>query len=178
MGMDLSLVRHPDIIPPGLPEILRESPGYFRGVPWESLAAAGILDSDTMWPASPAWPPDGMTEDRAEAILRLFEPPCDGDPETSVVQINPTYRELRKVQQYVREHQQNLSQRSRKQGKVPAFKFGSNDGWHVTPEECLIIASRLQALLRTDSHVEEREFVHGFALFNEWAARHGGYEVW
>lgn len=178
MGMDLNFVRYPDVVPPGLPEILREWPGYFRGVPAEALGAAGILDSDMTWPEGPEWPPAGMALDRAEAVLRLFAPPCDDDPETSVEEVNPTYPELRKMQQYVRQRQQGLSRRSRKQGKVPAFKFCSNDGWHVTPEECLIVASGLYALLRTDAHVEERLFVDAFAVCNEWAARHGGYEVW
>ena len=178
MGLDLRIVREPDIVPADLPEILRESPAYFRGVPYEALAAAGILDDEMESAEGPDWPPAGMTKARAEEILRLFERPCDDDPETSVIETKPTYHELRRMQKYVEESGRTLSKRSRKRGKVPSFKFLSNDGWHVVPEECLVIAYRLHVFLEGGPQMEGREEVHAFAVFNELAAKYGGYEVW
>lgn len=101
MGMDLSMMRTPDTIPKGLPKILRGYPGYFRGVPRDAMNAAGVLDHDTELPNHPDWPPAGLTQARAEELLLLFEEPADDDPETSVMETRPTYRELRQMQRYV-----------------------------------------------------------------------------
>jgi hypothetical protein len=53
--------------------------------------------------------------------------------------------------------------RSKKKGKVPAFKFSSNDGWTITPEDCVIIAYRLLLYLADGSPAgtDNRNFVEG-----------------
>ena len=68
---------------------------------------------------------------------------------------------------------------------VPAYKFLSNDGWIVTPEECDIVASALERGLReTRAHLEPSpeeegglDFLDRFARFNRAAQKHGGYVV-
>jgi hypothetical protein len=40
--------------------------------------------------------------------------------------------------------------RSAKRGRVPAFKFGSMDGWRLAPQECRAIAKALGGLLEDD----------------------------
>jgi len=41
MGCDLIMVRLPDSVPDDMPELVRESPGYFRDIPHEEMFAAG-----------------------------------------------------------------------------------------------------------------------------------------
>jgi hypothetical protein len=64
-------------------------------VPHNTLDAAGILDFDIEISKGPAWPPEGLKTTRAQQLLLLFESPADDDPQTSVVELAPTYRELR-----------------------------------------------------------------------------------
>jgi hypothetical protein len=72
-------------------------------------------------------------------------------------------------------------------GRVPAYKFGSNDGWLVNPDECRVIAKGLRDLVECDEvHGDEddgswkwSEEALDFADFCERAAEHGeGFEVW
>ena len=179
MGFDLSMIRPPYEIPETFPDIVRESPGYFRGVPYDTMNAAGILDHDAMPPAWPDWPPAGLKKARAEHLLTLFEPPAEGDRAVSLMQLKITFRELRVMQKYMTESARVYSARSKKQGRVPSFKFQANDGFHVTPEECLIIACRLQSYLADAAPADDDdpEWVEGFAAFNQVAAQYGGYEV-
>ena len=63
-----------------------------------------------------------------------------------------------------------LAQRAPVVTQVPAFKFCSNDGWLVTPEECSLIAQRL----RTSKDV----LAQGFANYCAQCVTLGGFEVW
>jgi len=72
---------------------------------------------------------------------------------------------------------------------VPSYKFHSNDGWLVVPEECIAIASGLRAALarvgpdilpRAFKYMSESEvtaWVLSWATYNEVASRHDGYQV-
>jgi len=148
MGFDLSMVRTPGYrdIPDHYPKVIRENAGYFRGVPYGALDQAEVLDHSIRCPKGPAWPPGGLTEERAEQLQDLFDPlNYDRESETvpSVEDLKPTFRELQIIQRYRDAADRVLSTISKKPGKVPSFKFGSNEGWRVTPEECLVIACRL-----------------------------------
>jgi len=207
MGLDLSMLRTPDEMTEDVPALVRESPGYFRGAPFDIMDAAGIFDDDVEYLKFPDWPPAGLKESRAEQLLSLLEPPAEEDPVYSLLDLKPTYRELRVMQKYVTEKARARTVRSKKQGRVPALKFDSNDGWIVTPEECLIIAYRLRSYLAEESPAdrddqnwrdvflkaangdpdahdaflkaedEDSEWVDAFVVFNEVAAKYGGYEV-
>jgi len=69
-------------------------------------------------------------------------------------------------------------------GKVPGHKFCSNDGWIVTPRECLLIAAGVEKFLEenTDYGSEDdwdaRAFYTKWAAYNRNAAKDGGYKVW
>ena len=179
MGYDLIMVRTPDEVPDDMPDLVRESPGYFRGVPHDEMFAAGIFgDDETEHVKSTVKPPAGMSRARWEKIFFLFERPADDDPPTSVAKTKPTFRELRVMQNYFDECSRQNSARCYKPGKVPSSKFAGNDGHRVTSEECLVIAYRLYKYLEKAKDVEDREFVEAFAAFNEFAAKHEGYEVW
>jgi len=142
MGCDLIMVRLPDSVPDDMPELVRESPGYFRDLPHEEMFAAGIFgDEETEPVKSIVRPPAGMSQGRWVKISDLFERPTDDDPPTSVRKTKPTYRELRVMQNYFDECSRQNSARCKKPGKVPSSKFAGNDGHHVTSEECLVMES-------------------------------------
>jgi hypothetical protein len=54
--------------------------------------------------------------------------------------------------------------------KVPAYKFGSNDGWIVTPAECYLIAQRLRP-------IQEPTWVMLFRDYCAACVNKGGFEV-
>lgn len=181
MGLDLTMLRTPDGLPNNVPEIVRNLPlGYFRGAPFDAMSAADLLDFDVGSRDLPAWPPQPLKERRAYQLLELFEQLDPEEPPTLVAKVKPTYAELRIMQKYVFDLQRMRSARSRKRGRVPAYKFLSNDGWIVTPIECLLIAFRLQVYLKTGARteVEDHTYIAAFVAYNELAAKWGGYEVW
>ena len=86
--------------------------------------------------------------------------------------------------------------RSANPTKVPAFKFSTNDGWLVDPEECRLIARALRKAVansskffglfssflpsRKESGISKREagqWILNWAAYNEVASKHGGYKV-
>ena len=83
-----------------------------------------------------------------------------------------------------------ISFRSTNPDLVPVGKFGSNDGWHVVPEECEIIANGLDKVksfvhrgYMTDPVIIEENsdrlrFVRDFSNYCRHAAKHGGFKVW
>jgi len=127
MGFDLNMVRTPDSVPDHYPEIIRESPGYFRGLPYEYLESAGVLDhrGSCKWPN---WP-RGLTRDRAERLLELFEsllddpPPSSNAPGVDLLELKPTFHEIRAMQRYVTACSRVKSTASRTPGKVLSLKF-------------------------------------------------------
>lgn len=177
MGFDLYMREEPTKVPRNMPKIIRESPGYFRGVPHKEMQQAGVFDNADFIVIKYELPA-GIKKDRWEEISYLFEHPAEGDPPTSVRKTNPTFRELRLMQNSIDKHYRHSSARSKKLGKVPWIKFAGNDGIHVRPEECLVIAFRLYKYLEKTKKIEDRQFVREFAAFNELAAKYGGYEVW
>ncbi len=79
-------------------------------------------------------------------------------------------------------------------GRVPDFKFGSNDGWIVTADEARDIADGLFRLLADNwgailhalsqlsivgelSEEDARTWTQSWARYNDLAAGHGGYVV-
>ncbi len=88
-------------------------------------------------------------------------------------------------------HKLALGHRSKDSAKVPEFKFTSSDGWVIFPEECELIASRLEYYLNKN-HVEllkgfyskqlgEDETlltIKEWASYNHAASLNGGYRVW
>ena len=65
-------------------------------------------------------------------------------------------------------------------GQVPAFKFCSNDGWHITPKECLAIALGLSNLFKNpDSGISQEDLAWAapFVLYCLAAANHRGFYV-
>jgi hypothetical protein len=82
-----------------------------------------------------------------------------------------------------------ISFRSTDPTKVHVDKFCSNDGWHVVPEECILIGTKLQELLDSkrevmcsvgwsnEEHPMNRDFVQEFATYCLFSAKYGGFKV-
>jgi len=79
-----------------------------------------------------------------------------------------------------------LSFRSPIEGRVPIVKFGSNDGWIVTPEESLAIADSLTKLVNNNKNVprqydwdpgDDISFAVEFSDYCRRAAKRGGFRV-
>lgn len=81
--------------------------------------------------------------------------------------------------------------------KVPIGKFCSNDGWHVLPHECLIIANGLQEILNSEQPIhfreydwknggyvtkecteDEKKYIAEFKEYCHTASNQGGFKVW
>lgn len=70
-----------------------------------------------------------------------------------------------------------LATRSADPNKVPAFKFCSNDGWIVTPEECHLIARLVGWLDANPAPEVDLECARPFVEFNRVCTDLGGYVV-
>jgi hypothetical protein len=103
----------------------RRDPFYFRLNIWgmqkvrEELMEAGVVDPDAWY--SDDWP----------------EPPNDEYEEKP--------GESPEWQLYWKEHAEFVARHPGDQPGIPAYKFGSNDGWHVTSGEILATFSWLDA---------------------------------
>lgn len=66
---------------------------------------------------------------------------------------------------------------------VPAYKFYSNDGWIVTPDECLFLADKLmnrytQLQYGVDEDLLTAPLVLRFVNYCRAAAKYGGFRVY
>lgn len=193
MGYDLQMVRAPASVDEE--ELPNSSgvPGYYRFNNWGMRMTVGALEwADAIHggaaPRFPDFPPPGVDVDRAYAALdRLSVAPGDetydedeGDP--------PTDAELDAVRTYKIARDLIAAKPSIVDDQVGAYKFASNDGWLITPDECRILARRLRASVDMiaeqffpDAGVsaeDGRRWLLGFARYNELAAEHGGYRVY
>lgn len=129
------------------------------------LNELGVIDNSFPQPAWPEFPGESHFDDK-------------GEPLTDAARVYLTQRE-----EVLRAHRRN--------GRVPFYKFCSNDGWLVTPEECLAIADavkqagreKLEAIAQAiyPDPEDRKRFVErlvGFGQFCEDCARLGGFHVY
>jgi len=105
------------------------------------MATAGCLDERMTAPRQPRWPPRGISEERAEKLQPLIL-----DPKKYRRRIRP--EEVPIIERFRKRWHAATGRRSKLSGKVPAFKFTSNDGWWVRPEECRVVSTVLMETLR------------------------------
>src|SRR5262249_26310382 len=116
-------------------------PLRFGTVILQALGVTQTLDYDAP-PEDPPWPPpeSGITEARAEELLQHFdmEEPLSA-PSTAA--------ERTAFKRFAAARRAWRATRSKERGKIPEFKFGSNDGWIVSKTEARTIAKALQKVL-------------------------------
>jgi hypothetical protein len=154
------------------------------------MAVARLLDEETAAPKLPRWPPGKMTQERAEELWPyLFEPAKPGQAALADI-LAPHERSI--VSKYLTRFEAATGKPA-PPGKALGYKFRSNDGWLVTPDECRVIADGLDVALaeRRDDLVrglQDRgysrtldtvsDLLGWWAQYNRVAADHGGYRVW
>lgn len=180
MGFDLNMVK-----PPRFQVAQGEWRTNGEGISQllDLMAYVEVLDVENEPEDGPDWP-EGMDEARAEALadwLR-FESPLDSPA---------TPEEEARARAWLSQVEASRAAPSPIPGKVAAWKFASNEDWHVTPAECELIASALEALLEDglpddlaetvereeDDEDELLEWVEDWKDYNRVAATHGGYRV-
>lgn len=189
MGYDLHMVRTPDAVDPELANSY-DRPGYYRFNVWGMGVTVGALEwADAIHhgdaPPIPELEVPGLDEERIHAAIEFIQAEQDDDGDDA--DEPPTEAELAAARAYLRAHEEAVSASSLQEGRVGAFKFQSNDGWLVTPEECREIARKLRAsadVIASDyfpdagvARADGERWVLGFARYNEIAAEHGGYRV-
>jgi hypothetical protein len=186
MGYDIDMVVTPTLPIPGYEPQIEGCPGYIRlagmSMPYmiEIMQDAGVLDDDAQHAPFPDWPPNGLEEERAGDLLDFFE-------EGEAIDPPPTWRETRMMRAYLAACDEVVRTPSRRPGRVPAFKFCSNDNWFVSPQECRSIAEGLERLVEaarlrqgmqpTQAEGIDWDGVRRWATYNRIAAEHGGYRV-
>lgn len=189
MAFDMEFLVEPDDLPDdyesqdeGHPECFRAG-GDAMALLVTVMTRAGVIDAVQPTPEFPRWPPPGLDEGRAQELARYWDEPSEVDK-----RLQPS--EVPVIEAYRRARDDAARTGSPNSGKVPAFKFESNDGWIVTSEECRSIVegmSRLLSgdleaflcLLKADGWDPEAvtELMRLWTSYNRIAADHGGYRV-
>ena len=145
MGLDIHMVQTPHEVPPGYVSQYDGQPEYFRvnaaAVPLlvSLIGASGVLVEEEL-PIWPDRPPPGLTIERLEA---LEDQGNGGEPLDNALGL----LERRAWTTYKTALEQALARRASTQGKVPAYKLRTSDGWLVSPEECTLLAQSLTSFL-------------------------------
>jgi hypothetical protein len=189
MGLTMRLVREPVVYPAGYLAQHRDQPSCYHfangsiSVCLAVMQAADVIDDQTEAPRFPCWPPPGASDRQ----VRLIEKYLD-DAELRRTRLSA--QELTLVQTFERQLEQAVTTPAKRPGKVPEFKFKSNDGWLISPAECRAVAAGLARLLREGhpplfqwltlkgySAEDARAFIRQWRNFNQLAADCGGYRV-
>lgn len=141
MGFDIQMNEPPTAAEVQRAHLDADQPGYFR-FNWSAMpvmvvtmAWAGAVVEEKP-PAWPAWPPEGTPADHRDLLMEAVSDP-KREPELTVPE--------RKATIAIRARFERLrATRSARPGKVPAYKFASNDGFIVTAAESAIIAAKLR----------------------------------
>lgn len=160
MGMDITMNEPPTPAEVRQAKLDADSPDYFRfnwsgmRVMVTTMVAAGAVTEEEA-PVFPPWPPAGTAADRQDLVRdALFEP---------TLEVKLTSAEQIRVRTMRTTRKKLLATHSKKPGKVPAFKFLSNEGWIVAGDECTVIAKQLSAhaarITQADLDALDREYV-------------------
>lgn len=140
MGMDLTTVEKPKDVP-GSYAKAHPDPGYYRfnvqgmASMVSLMSAAGVLSDEP----SPKFPERPAPKDPKHG--QLYDEVMGGNKEARA---KLKADELRLIDAYVAEVRKLQKTRSASADKVPAYKFQSNDGWFVSPDECRLIARAMR----------------------------------
>jgi hypothetical protein len=180
MGYDIEMVTTPSTPIAGYSPQYRGRPEYIRfadmSMPYmvEIMRDAGVLDDASEHPPFPDCPPGGLDEDRTVELLDHFD-------EGEEIELPPRVKETRIMRAFLAARDQIERTASKRRGKVPTFKFQSNNNWLVFPKECLVIADGLTRYADANEGRSDLDVVWSgvrqWASYNRVAASHGGYRV-
>ncbi len=140
MGMDLNTVETPKDVPASYAKAHPE-PGYYRfnvqgmASMVSLMSAAGVLSDEP----SPKFPERPAPKDRKHQ--ELYDEVMGGNKEARA---KLKADELKVIDAYVAAVRKLQKTRSTSADKVPAYKFQTNDGWFVSPDECRLIARAMR----------------------------------
>lgn len=140
MGMDINTIEVPKNVPASY-QSQHSDPGYYRfnvqgmASMVTLMSAAGVLSDE----APPKFP--DAPKPRDPKHQPLYDDVFMGKKE-SRAQLKPD--ELKALDAYVATVRKLQGQKSAAPEKVPAFKFQSNEGWFVSPDECRVIARAMK----------------------------------
>jgi hypothetical protein len=144
---------------------------------YRALFAAKILDEDCKRPNFDATFPGWLSPSRVDDIMDALESDEEPDPPM-------TEREREAIREAQAAQEALLETRSPKPAMVPAFKFGSNDGWVVTADECAIIGSAIEHMLADEQQLtnacptdESRALLENWLQYVRVAQGTGGFTV-
>lgn len=142
-----------------------------------AMSAAGLLDEECESPDFDATIPDGIDEERFEQIVDALEFGDEPDPPLTDV-------ERRAIEQARKDQELLLAVQSPNSGHSPGFKFGSNDGWIITPEECAAIGVAMAELMADPDQLaeicptdESKAVIESWCEFVRVAGPAGGFVV-
>ncbi len=160
MGMDITMNEPPTPAEIREAKLDTDNPGYFRfnwggmHVMVTTMVAAGAVVEGDKRPVLPTWPPAGTAKDRKDIVGEAL-----GDPSLDVKLTPPEQIRVRATR---KTWKQLLSTHSAKRGKVPAFKYLSNEGWIVGGDECTVVATQLRGyaarITQADLDLLDREY--------------------
>lgn len=134
--------------------LVPDAPDYYQvnhhgmKILWNILSAGSLLDEECEMPDFDSTIPEWMDQDRLEEIMDAIEFGDEPDP--------PMTDEEREAIEAAKQAQDSLVRiQSPHPGKIPAFKFGSNDGWMVSPEECHAINSVISSIKSNPDKLSE-----------------------
>lgn len=152
-----------------------EEGSYFRLNMWEmgvyadAMDQLGVLADGYTMDDAPKWPdyPDGYFEWKYEEEGVEFTP-----------------EQIAAFQKVTEQTDARCSWSPAGVLGIPAHKFGTNDGWLVTPDECRWVSSKLSTAKPDDitaalekAGVNDREYWDSWVKWIGDAADHGGFEV-
>ena len=152
-----------------------------------AMCYADMLDEDCECPELPEWPPPRLCTGRVKELGHL------AGMRRCCRSFNRTSGRLSKPR--LKKWQSATGQVSTEPGKVPWYKFQTNDGLLATPDECRSIDEGLVRALEDRDWLEEilrgleeqgydrteetiGDLLRPWASYNRVAAQHGGYRIW
>jgi len=195
MGYDIFMLNKPIELELGYSPQFNDQPEYFRidssGMSGmvHLMFKAGILEVETKEPSIPEFPLQYFSKERAEELEEWFF--TDVEPENK-----PTTAEKELLKPLKTKLESIRKTKPVDSNKVPAFKFYSNIGWIISPEECKIISDGLIKAVADSkpflgifagflpskkqsgmSKTKAKEWILNWAAYNATAMKYNGYKV-
>lgn len=152
MGMDITMNEPPTAAEVRQAKLDHDDPAYYRfnhgsmaAMVLTMISAGAVVQGDPA-PTFPTWPPAGTPADRKDLLDEAL-----ADASLEVKLTPPEQIRVRTVR---KRWKQLLATHSARKGKVPAFKFMSNEDWIVAGDECTVIATKLRAYA---AHLTQRD---------------------